>query len=135
MKNKYKKLSSSLEEEKSSLLYALHSEAIDNDVILTQRVGKCTMFSDKVRQLFMTLQGETNIAAAHVSKVMLVSKFLFNKDIPLSELPCPRTCLNFMQEAHHIAKQQVVEEISQSEHFTYCTDGTSRKSVRRSVVV
>ena len=130
MKNKYKKLSSSLEEEKSSLLYALHSEAIDNDVILTQRVGKCTMFSDKVRQLFMTLQGETNLAAAHVSKVvMLVSKFLFNKDIPLSELPCPRTCLNFMQEAHHIAKQQVVEEISQSEHFTYCTDGTSRQKL------
>ena len=30
-----------------------------------------------------------------------------------------------MQEAHHIAKQQVVEEISQSKHFTYCTEGTS----------
>ena len=62
-----------------SSFYALHSEAIENDVILTQRVGKCTMLSDIDRQSFMTLQGETNVAAAHVSKVVILErKFLFN---------------------------------------------------------
>ena len=67
------------------------------------------------------------MAASQASKmVRLVAKYLFNKDLPLRDLPCPRTCLNFMNEANHIAKQHVVSKIRKSAHFTYATDGTSR---------
>ena len=54
-----------------------------------------------------------------VSFVKLVAKHLFDKELDLKELPCPRTCLNFMAEAHHIAKQHMVNEIKNAKHFTY----------------
>lgn len=86
------------------------------------------MYADNIRQLYMALQGEANVAASQATKdVMLVAKHLFQKDLKASELPCPRSCLNFMEEANHIAKQQVVSQIQDCKHFTNATDGTSRE--------
>ena len=127
MKNKYKKKSDLLTEEKERCLSALNSVKSEEDIVLTQKEEKCVMYSDNVRQLYMALQGEANVAASQASKVVqLVSKHLFKKDLSLDELPCPRTCLNFMTEANHIAKQHIVSEIRDNNHFTYGTDGTSR---------
>ena len=82
-------------------------------------------YSDNLRQLFMILQGKENVSATQVSKfIKLVAKYLFKKNIPLTELPCPRTCLNFMEEANHIAMLHIASEIKPSHHFTY---GTSRE--------
>ena len=127
MKNKYKKKSELLAEEKERCLSALNSVKSEEDIVLTQKEEKCIMYSDNVRQLYMALQGEANVAASQASKVVqLVSKHLFKKDLSLDGPPCPRTCLNFMTEADHIAKQHIVSEIRDYKHFTYGTDGTSR---------
>ena len=127
VKHKYEKKAQALSVEKEACLHILNKEHDDEDLALKQKEDKCTMYSDQIRLLYMSLQGEANVAASQASKVVrLVAKFLFNKGLPLRDLPCPRTCLNFMHEANHIAKQHVVSKIRKSAHFTYATDGTSR---------
>ena len=65
------------------------------------------MHSDNVRQLYTALQVEANVAAFQTWKVdKLVAKYLFKKD--------------------HIAKQHIVSQIRDSNHFIYGTDGTTR---------
>ena len=75
----------------------------------------------------MTIQVETNVAAAYVSKgVILESKFLFIKDIPLFlNYLVLEYVLTSCRKLITLQKQQVVEVISQSKNFTYCTDATS----------
>ena len=69
MKNKYKKKSELLAEEKERGLSALNSVKSEEDIVLTQKEEKCIMYSDNVRQLYMALQGEANVAASQASKV------------------------------------------------------------------
>ncbi|GFS06377.1 hypothetical protein ElyMa_002964100 [Elysia marginata] len=128
LKHKYKKMVQSLADEKEACLHLLNSEAMEEEITLKQKVNKCIMYADNVRLLYMTLQGEANVAASQASKVvMLVAKYLFDKEIPQHDLPRPRICLNFMYEANHIAKQHIVNEIRNANHFTYATDGTGRE--------
>lgn len=129
MKHRYRKKLDVLSEENTLYLSEINREKVEDDITLTQREDKCTMYSDNIRELYMALQGEANVAASQASKVvMLVAKHLFQKDLPLNKLPCPRTCLNFMEEANHIAKQHIVSQITGSKHFTYASDIRWHKS-------
>ena len=63
------------------------------------------VFSDSVRLTFMALQGEANVAASNCSKVVnLISKYLYQKEIPLEKLPCIQTVLNMSAEGQYLSK-------------------------------
>ncbi|GFN96481.1 hypothetical protein PoB_002298700 [Plakobranchus ocellatus] len=97
----------------------------DKEVSLKE---KFNAYTNNIRELYMSLKGETSIVPAQTSKaVHLVAKHIFDKAIPLQALPCRKTSLNFMDEAHHIAKQQIVATIKRADHYTFASDGTSRQ--------
>ena len=125
MKSKLKKERDSAKDKIERCLYSLNTLEEEKELNLKE---KFNTYTHNIRELYMSLQGETSIVPAQTSKaVQLVAKHLFDKDIPLQALPCRKTALNFMDEAHHIAKQQIVEKIQDAEHFTYGSDGTSRQ--------
>ena len=85
------------------------------------------VFSDSVHITFMALQGEAGVSASNCSKVVnLVSKHLYQKEIPLQKLPSIQTALNMSAEGQYLSKHQTVEHILECPHFTLGTDATSR---------
>lgn len=76
----------------------------------------------------MELQGRGNVAASNCSKVVnIVSRFLYGKDIPITELPCHQTVLNMCSESLFLSKTHAVDEIKNKEHFMYGTDEASKQ--------
>lgn len=51
-------------------------------------------------------------------------KNLFGKDL---SLPSASSSLNFANEAHIVAKDQIIDEVKKTDFFTYAHDGTSRQ--------
>ena len=89
-----------------------------NDVKLRESGGS-HRYSDNIRKTFYALQGEANVSSTNCAKVIAtVSKYLFEVDLE-DKLPCQTTSLNFSNEAHVIAKSQVMDEIQNSDHFVY----------------
>ena len=71
-------------------MYALNDLKEDQTLTIKQQENKTTMYADNVRQLYMALQGEANVAGTQASKaVVFVAKHLFNTHIPLKNLPWP----------------------------------------------
>ncbi|GFO35080.1 hypothetical protein PoB_006158500 [Plakobranchus ocellatus] len=100
----------------------------DDDKEIKLKEERFNQFSDNVRLTYMTLQGEANVAASNCTKVVqIVAKNMFNTNLTYSELPSCSAALNFADEAHHLAKYQVVESVRKCNHFTLATDGTSRQ--------
>lgn len=124
IKSKYKKEKDMLKDDKERCLYALNHLEDVHEITLKEK-GK---YTDDVRQLYMSLMGEANVSSVQASKtVQLVAKHLFHTMLKKEELPSPRSCINFMYEAHHIAKQHVASSIRGCNHFMYGSDGTSRQ--------
>ena len=118
-----------LQHEKSTTALLLDTINADEEIKrLKLKEEKFNQYSDSVRLTDMCLQGQANVAASNCSKVIqIVAKYMFDTDLASSELPSDSTALNFADEAHHEAKHQIVESISNSNYFTLATDGTSRQ--------
>ncbi|GFO41868.1 hypothetical protein PoB_006837300 [Plakobranchus ocellatus] len=120
MKAQYKK---KWKDEQSVTSHQIDSESKSHQLQLKSFRNK---YSDQVRLTYMALQGEANVAAENTTKVVqIVARYLFNKEISGANLPAP-SALNFMNEAHILAKQ-ATESLLSSQHFTFATDGTSRQ--------
>ena len=99
---------------------------LESDNITPRNDGSSHRHSDNVRQTYNALQGEAHVVATNCSKVVEIeSKHLFQTEFQES-LPNASTSLNFSNEAHIIAKQQVASEILSNHHFTFACDATSR---------
>ena len=76
----------------------------------------------------MELQGRGNVAASNCSKVVnIVSRFLYGKEIPITDLPCHQKALNMCSESLFLSKTHIVDEIKNNEQFTYETDEASKQ--------
>ena len=63
----------------------------------------------------------------NVSKVIqAMSKWMFNKKLTSSDLPCPISAFNMMDRAQVLSKYQVAEEICGVEKVYFHSDGKSR---------
>ena len=121
MKSGYKK---ELDDVKMTAEILLGSEEDKKPVL---KANTKNAFSDDVRLTFMALQGEANVSASNCSKVVnIVSKFLYNQEIPMEQLPSIQTALNMSVEGQYLSKYQTVERILSCQHFTLGTDATSR---------
>ena len=60
-----------------------------------------------------------------LQSVEIVARHIF--DTEFESLPAATTSLNFSNEAHIIAKQQIADEILNYQHFTFACDATSRQ--------
>jgi hypothetical protein len=75
----------------------------------------------------MHLVGECDIAATKCAEVIQsVAKWIFEKEIPPTDLPSSSTVVNMMDRAQVLAKHQVAEEILASDRWDLHSDGTSR---------
>ena len=122
LKSKYKKKFAEQRTINSDL-----NKMLESDNLTLRNDGSSHRYSDNVRRTYYALQGEANVAATNCSKVVeIVSKHLFQTEFQES-LPSASTSLNFSNEAHIIAKQQVASEILSNHHFTFACDATSRQ--------
>ena len=86
MKSKLKKERDSAKDKIERCLYSLNTLEEEKELNLKK---KFNAYTHNIRELYMSLQGETSIVPAQTSKaVQLVAKHLFDKDIPLQALPC-----------------------------------------------
>ena len=100
-----------------------------NLLVTTGNKGK--LFSENVRLTYMSLQGEADVAASKCSLVInIISKYLYENEIPMSDLPCTQSALNFSSEGLFLSMVQVAETIHKTEHFTLGTDETGRNKKR-----
>ena len=84
-------------------------------------------YTPEMQKCVMELVGECEVSSKNCSKVIqAVSRWLYSKTIPQSDLPCPNTVVNIMDKAQVLSKFQVAETILASEAFDLHGDGTSR---------
>ena len=67
------------------------------------------------------------MASENSNIIQIVARHLFDKKFTDEELPSSSSALNFMNEAHILAKQQATESLLESQHFTFGQDATSRQ--------
>lgn len=75
----------------------------------------------------MNLIGECDVPSTKCGLVIqAVSKWIFEKDIPLTQLPSSNTCIEMADRAQVLSKYQVTERLTTTERWDLHTDGTSR---------
>lgn len=109
-------------EDLSQQVVCLQAEVQDHEV--ETQVDR--VYSNEVRQCCVQLQA-CGVGAKNVPKVMqIVSNELFNSKIPDNKLPCQSSIINFVDEAHVIAKSHVSEELV-SNAWDLHSDATTRE--------
>lgn len=99
----------------------------DNKTFKTRTEGHGHPFTDSIEKCVMQFVGECDIPATKCAEVIQsVAKWIFDKDIHLSDLPSSSTAVNMMDRAQVLAKHQVAEEILGSSRWDLHSDGTSR---------
>ena len=100
---------------------------LKSDAIVTRTDDRGKPYTENVEKCIMHLMGECDVPSTKFSNVIkAVSKWIFQKEVPLSQLPSSSTCVNMMDRAHVLSKYRVAETIQQSERIDLHSDGTSR---------
>ena len=100
---------------------------LKSDAIVTRTDDRGKPYTENVEKCIMHLMGECDVPSTKCSNVIqAVSKWIFQKEVPLSQLPLSSTCVNMRDCAHVLSKYQVAETIQQSERIDLHSDGTSR---------
>ena len=97
---------------------------IQDDHSLNTKDGQ--RFNNVTKMCAMELAGELEVSSSHVPKIIqCVSKWLFCKQVQLSDLPSASTVVNMVDRAHVLSKLQVTENLLQPQRWDLHTDGTS----------
>ena len=84
-------------------------------------------YNNAIQKCVMGLMGEYDVPSTKCATIIRhVSQCLHNKDIPLSELPCPNTCVNMLDRAQVLSKYQLTESMVTSKSWDMHYDGTTR---------
>jgi aubergine-like protein len=117
-KNKLSEVTAELESTQAELL-SLQSESINTK--------ESNRYIENIEKCVMELCGELDVPSSKVAPVICsVSKWIYNKIIPLTDLPASSTVINIMDRAQVLSRHQVAEEILASQNWDLHGDGTSR---------
>ena len=101
--------------------------AMSHDDFTTHTDSPGQPFVNSLEKCVMELVGELDVPTNKCSQVIqTVGKWLFDKKIPLNQLPSASTANSMVDRAHVLSKFQVAEEIISSEKWDLHGDGTSR---------
>jgi hypothetical protein len=84
-------------------------------------------YTESIEKCVMHLVGELDVPSTKCSKVIqAVSKWIFQKDIALKDLPSSNTVIEMADRAHVLSKYQVGEALAGATRWDLHSDGTSR---------
>ena len=84
-------------------------------------------YTEEVQKTVMELVGEKEVSSKNCCGVIqAVAHWMFGKNIPTCDLPCPNTAVNLMDKAQVLSKFQVAESIMDASAWNLHSDGTSR---------
>ena len=84
-------------------------------------------YTEEVQKTVMELVGEKEVSSKNCCGVIqAVAHWMFGKNIPTCDLPCPNTAVSLMDKAHVLSKFQVAEITMDASAGNLHSDDTSR---------